>query len=90
MIIGAQSINFPSIIDAAPPSFGVFYWESNEDPLIKCFATITKLEPGYCYEFRMGNALPDLVTFEHKEVLVARMEADNQKYNGGLKCTVEF
>ena len=90
MIIGAQSRDFSSIIDASPECFGIFYWSSSEDPKTKHHATITKAKPGYCYEFKSGVLKADLAVFDQKEDLIARMEVDNLKYNRGGKCTVEF
>lgn len=91
MIIGANQDDFSSVVDNAPPSFGIFFWYSDDFPKNWHAATITKMKDQFVYELR-SNTESEPVTTEYrsKADLIKRMETDNSLYNRGRKVTIEF
>ncbi|WP_309387178.1 hypothetical protein [Cerasicoccus frondis] len=90
MIIGAQTKDFSSIVDAAPPSFDIYYMRSDAIPEVRVSAVISKLPESFLYEFRLAEGEVVEFEFTDKVELVKRMSADNSRYNANGKCTVQF
>ncbi|MGV3662754.1 MAG: hypothetical protein ACO1TE_21395 [Prosthecobacter sp.] len=90
MIIGAVPSDYASIIDAAPQQFGVFYGRSDNAAASTCRAAISKEEGSYLYEFTSATGETKVEHHVLKDDLIQQMQADNLKYNGGGKCTIEF
>ncbi len=91
MVIGANQGDFQSVVDKAPPSFGLFFWYSDDVPSNWHAATITKEKDHFVYELR-SDAENDTSVSEYKSKvdLIERMESDNHQFNAGGKVTIEF
>ena len=90
MIIGALPKDYQSVIDSAPPQFGIFYWSSGSSPSEKHYATITKKEGAFTYDYTPNDGKPVTTEYKRKEELIDRMNDDNRRFNESGKCVIEF
>lgn len=91
MIGDVDPSDFPTVLDAAPPVFGIFYIPPSADPLsVKFSAVIRTIKGGFSYSLNGPSKVVLTTEYETKGELIARMTADNQLHNAGMTCVVEF
>ena len=91
MIIAAKSSEFPSIIEKAPMTFGVFYLDSSASPNRRTVsAMIRKVGSKFVYEPSANSRDPSPCDYATVAELIDRMTRENDELNGGRKCIVEF